>query len=225
MTNDPAQPGDARLEFPAEVARGRLIAVLPSAPASSLMAPVEVMIQERIRAFSLPAHDVELRRALLLIFGARACFGVHGHLEAQEVAELADDGQAGQHRVDFVLGSGLSDDAIGSLHEAGVPVADDALTPGEVRHTWSRGLDAVQVIPADMASASYGQTLGELAPGVPVIARGGVGSYAVRRWLESGALAVCGDDSLVGGVVEDANMNALRERCRGLRAVVDDVEA
>ncbi|MEA5665361.1 MAG: aldolase, partial [Cutibacterium granulosum] len=40
-----------------------------------------------------------------------------------------------------------------------------------------------------------------------------------------GALAVCGDDSLVGGVVEDANMNALRERCRGLRAVVDDVEA
>ena len=225
MTNDPAQPGDARLEFPAEVARGRLIAVLPSVPASSLMAPVEVMIQERIRAFSLPAHDVELRRALLPIFGARACFGVHGHLEAQEVAELAADGQAGQHRVGFVLGSGLDDETIASLHEAGVPVADDALTPGEVRHTWSRGLDAVQVIPADMASASYGQTLGELAPGVPVIARGGVGSYAVRRWLESGALAVCGDDSLVGGVVEDANMNALRERCRGLRAVVDDVEA
>ena len=104
-------------------------------------------------------------------------------------------------------------------------MADDALTPGEVRHTWSRGLDAVQVIPADMASASYGQTLGELAPGVPVIARGGVGSYAVRRWLESGALAVCGDDSLVGDVAEDSNMNALRERCRGLRAVVDDVEA
>ena len=222
MTNDPAQSGDARLEFPAEVARGRLIAVLPSVPASSLMAPVEVMIQERIRAFSLPAHDVELRRALLLIFGARACFGVHGHLEAQEVAELADDGQC---RVGFVLGSGLDDETIASLHEAGVPVADDALTPGEVRHTWSRGLDAVQVIPADMASASYGQTLGELAPGVPVIARGGVGSYAVRRWLESGALAVCGDDSLVGDVAEDANMNALRERCRGLRAVVDDVEA
>ena len=59
MTNDPAQSGDARLKFPAEVARGRLIAVLPSAPASNLMAPVEVMIQERVRAFSLPAHDVE----------------------------------------------------------------------------------------------------------------------------------------------------------------------
>ena len=109
--------------------------------------------------------------------------------------------------------------------QAGIPAAPDALTPNEVRAAWGAGADAVQVAPADMGSASYGDILTRMAPGAALIPRGGVGSYALRRWLAAGALAVCLDDVLVGDACEDGIVSALRERCRSVLQVVADADA
>lgn len=217
MTSE--MPTDNRLEFPQRVVSGRIIGVLPDVPADDLVAPLEVMVQERIRAFSLPVSDAERRRRVVEVFGHRACFGVHGVVRVEDVAQLVEQ------KVAFVLATGADDAVVGALRAAGIPCAVDALTPTEVRAVWDRGVDAVQVAPADMGPAAYGVTLAELAPGARMIPRGGIGSYSLRRWLEAGAVAVCVDEVLVGDAAEGGAMPALRERCRSVRAVVDDVDA
>ena len=210
---------DDRLTFPDEVVAGKIIAVLPDVPAADLMAPVEAMIQEKVRVFALPVADAERRRAVLRIYRRRAVIGVHGVMTVEDVQGLVDD------KVSFALPVAANREVLDALRQAGIPAAPDALTPNEVRAAWGAGADAVQVAPADMGSASYGDILTRMAPGAALIPRGGVGSYALRRWLAAGAPAVCLDDVLVGDVCEDGIVSALRERCRSVLQVVADADA
>ena len=210
---------DDRLTFPDEVVAGKIIAVLPDVPAADLMAPVEAMIQEKVRVFALPVADAERRRAVLRIYRRRAVVGVHGVMTVEDVQGLVDD------KVSFALPVAANREVLDALRQAGIPAAPDALTPNEVRAAWGAGADAVQVAPADMGSASYGDILTRMAPGAALIPRGGVGSYALRRRLAAGALAVCLDDVLVGDACEDGIVSALRERCRSVLQVVADADA
>ena len=210
---------DDRLTFPDEVVAGKIIAVLPDVPAADLMAPVEAMIQEKVRVFALPVADAERRRAVLRIYRRRAVVGVHGVMTVEDVQGLVDD------KVSFALPVAANREVLDALRQAGIPAAPDALTPNEVRAAWGAGADAVQVAPADMGSASYGDILTRMAPGAALIPRGGVGSYALLRWLAAGALAVCLDDVLVGDACEDGIVSALRERCRSVLQVVADADA
>ena len=209
-------PSDGRLVFPSEVLSSKVIAVLPDVPASDLMAPIEAMIQEKVRVFTLPVADADRRRAVLKIYRRRAVIGVHGVMAVDDVQGLVDD------KVAFALPVAATPDLLDALRQAGIPAAPDALTPTEVR---AAGADAVQVAPADMGSASYGDILTRMAPGAALIPRGGIGSYAMRRWLAAGALAVCLDDVLVGDACEDGVVSALRERCRSVLQVVADADA
>ena len=210
---------DDRLTFPDEVVAGKIIAVLPDVPAADLMAPVEAMIQEKVRVFALPVADAERRRAVLRIYRRRAVVGVHGVMTIEDVQGLVDD------KVSFALPVAANREVLDALRQAGIPAAPDALTPNEVRAAWGAGADAVQVAPADMGSASYGDILTRMAPGAALIPRGGVGSYALRRWLAAGALAVCLVDVLVGDACKDGIVSALRERCRSVLQVVADADA
>lgn len=80
---------DDRLTFPDEVVAGKIIAVLPDVPAADLMAPVEAMIQEKVRVFALPVADAERRRAVLRIYRRRAVVGVHGVMTVEDVQGLS----------------------------------------------------------------------------------------------------------------------------------------
>lgn len=197
----------------------QVVAVLPDEPVASMMAPVEVMLQEGIQVFSLPAGDVERLTTLHTIFGARGSFGVHGVIDPDGIDALIATG------IEFALPVGPTPQVLAALRAAGVPAVPDALTPTEVRAVWAAGVDAVQVVPADIGSATYGPALVELAPGVPCLPRGGVGSYALRKWISSGAPAACLDEILVGDACTDSALPALRERCRSVLAVIADERA
>ncbi|MDN6556478.1 MAG: aldolase [Acidipropionibacterium acidipropionici] len=168
MSSQPA-PESGRLPLPARMLTSQVVAVLPDEPVASMMAPVEVMLQEGIQVFSLPAGDVERLTTLHTIFGARGSFGVHGVIDP--------DG------IDALIATGI---------EFALPV---------------------------------GPALVELAPGVPCLPRGGVGSYALRKWISSGAPAACLDEILVGDACTDSALPALRERCRSVLAVIADERA
>ncbi|AXE39798.1 hypothetical protein JS278_02661 [Acidipropionibacterium virtanenii] len=197
----------------------QVVAVLPDEPVATMMAPVEVMLQEGIQVFSLPAGDLERLIALRTVFGARGSFGVHGPVDPGSVDDLIAAG------IEFALPLGPGAAVLAALREAGVPAAPDALTPTEIRAVWAAGADAVQVVPADIGSATYGPALAELVPGVPCLPRGGVGSYALRKWISAGAPAACLDEILVGDACTDAALPALRERCRSVLAVIADERA
>ncbi|WP_051232218.1 bifunctional 4-hydroxy-2-oxoglutarate aldolase/2-dehydro-3-deoxy-phosphogluconate aldolase [Acidipropionibacterium thoenii] len=207
-----------RLPLPDPVLASRIVAVLPDVPASDLFAPLEVMVQEKVTVFSLPAPDVERFRTITTVFGARATFGAHGVLDPSAPDELIAAGMA------FCLPVAASAQLLSALRQAGIPAAPDALTPAEVRAAWAGGADAVQVVPADMGGTSYPERLAELAPGVACLPRGGLGSFAMRQWLKTGAVAVCMDDTLVGDACEGGTLPALRERCRSVRGVVTDLQ-
>lgn len=114
---------DDRLTFPDEVVAGKIIAVLPDVPAADLMAPVEAMIQEKVRVFALPVADAERRRAVLRIYRRRAVVGVHGVMTVEDVQGLVDD------KVSFALPVAANREVLDALRQAGIPAAPDALTP------------------------------------------------------------------------------------------------
>lgn len=209
---------DGRLDLPAEMARQRIVAVLPDVAVADLMAPMEVMIQEGVTVMALPGGDLDRLATVAGVFGHRACLGVHGSLAAEDVDRLADLGIA------FALVNGLTPPCRQALADHDIFATGDALTPSEVRQAWDEGVDAVEVLPADVASPSYGQTLHEVAPGIRLIPRGGLGSYALRQWLQAGAPAACLDEILVGDACESGTLSSLRERCRSVRAIVADLD-
>lgn len=142
---------DDRLTFPDEVVAGKIIAVLPDVPAADLMAPVEAMIQEKVRVFALPVADAERRRAVLRIYRRRAVVGVHGVMTVEDVQGLVDD------KVSFALPVAANREVLDALRQAGIPAAPDALTltryglPGALvltpsklpRLTWARLATAI----------------------------------------------------------------------------------
>ena len=115
---------DGRLVFPNEVLSSKVIAVLPDVPASDLMAPIEAMIQEKVRVFTLPVADADRRRAVLKIYRRRAVIGVHGVMAVDDVQGLVND------KVAFALPVAATPDLLDALRQAGIPAAPDA------RLTW-----------------------------------------------------------------------------------------
>ncbi len=205
-----------RLSLPRFVARYRLIAIIPDEVSVNLLAPVEVMVQERVRAFSFGMKQIDALRETREIFGLRADFGVHG-LQTLEDARLAIDAGAA-----FALPHRPDDQMIAELLEAGISTMPPALTPNEVHLAWASGATAVQVTPAEVMGGNYPATLQSLAPDVSVVPRGGLGGYSVRRWLSAGrAAAVCLDDALVGSATTGGSMADLRERCQTFADIVD----
>ena len=106
-----------RLSFPDEVVASKIIAVLPDVPAANLMAPVEAMIQEKVRVFTLPVADAERRRAVLKIYRRRAVIGVHGVMTVEDVQGLTDD------KIAFALPVAASREVPDALRQAGIPAA------------------------------------------------------------------------------------------------------
>lgn len=211
-------PNDA---LPPLLAATRMVVRLPDRPLARLVGAFEVMVQEGVKVFSLPATRVDELAGLARVFGPRACFCVHDVGDGEQVEQaLADGARLVSLRVPD---PGL----VQRCREAGVPVAVTALTPTEVNQAWALGPDAVVVAPAEVMGASYPEALAMLCPGAVLMARGGLGAYAARRWVEAGAAAVWLDDALLGDAVPPVGsetvtgrLSGLRERCQTFRAAI-----
>ncbi|MGO4958149.1 bifunctional 4-hydroxy-2-oxoglutarate aldolase/2-dehydro-3-deoxy-phosphogluconate aldolase [Luteococcus sp. Sow4_B9] len=204
------------LALPQALLDARLVATLPDRAMPSLVAAVEVMVQEGLPAVSLPAAQVEQVSKLTGIFGPRAVLGVH---DVDSVEQLEAAAGAGAQ---FVALCGPDAALVTRARELGVAVLAAALTPTEVRVAWTLGVSAVLVVPAEVMGSGYPEALVQLAPGVTLNARGGLGAYSARRWAEAGATAVWLDEALVGDAFSGGSLSSLRERCQTFRSAVDE---
>lgn len=202
--------------LPELLLEGQLVATLPDRAMPSLVAAVEVMVQEGIRAFSLPVAKVDEVTRLVGVFGPRAVFGVHDVGNAEQL------GQAIEAGAQFLALSGPDEDLVQRSRDAGLPMLVAALTPTEVRQAWSLGISSVVVVPAEVMGSGYPEALVQLAPEATITARGGLGAYSARRWDEAGAVAVWLDEALLGDAFTGGSLASLRERCQTFRAAVDD---
>ncbi len=205
---------ETETRLPAALLDTKICALVPQAATGSLVGAIEVMVQEGIRVFSLPAGRADDLARLAATFGPRATFIAHD-VELDQLDEVL----AGPAPV--VMPRWVDAGIVARIHDAGRAVVGLALTPTEIRATASTGVDAVVVAPAEVMGASYPEFLADLTPGVVLGARGGLGAYSARRWVENGAAFVMLDAALVGDAFTGGPLGSLRERCQTFVTAVE----
>lgn len=190
-----------------EALRGhRVIIELPSAELDDLVATGEVLLQEGLPVWVLPAGEIDRIEDLCGVFGRRAILGVRDVRLPGQVAAAQAAGAA------FALSPFGFADLVGG---EGVPVALGGLTPHEIAGA-ARLTGAVQVIPCDALGSMYARSLPALFPGVPLIATGRMERYLMALWLEAGVAAICPQGWLPAEEVSDHDLSRVRRRCREL---------
>lgn len=182
-----------------------LIVCFEDVSLDDLVGPVEVLIQEGLKTFSLPVGHAE-QDDIVAIFGARARFGLHGAATAEAL-------RSARNWAAFALVDVLDDDLGAVADEMGVPVFAQAMTPGEVRDVLARGADGALLFPADVVGHVMGERLKSLGLSVNVIPRGGIGAFSATEWLKAGAPAACVDATLLGDALRGGDLGMLRDRC------------
>ncbi len=205
---------EERIALPERLLKDRLVVTFPDRGMTNLVAGVEVMVQEGITCFSVPAGQLYALPQVQGMYSLRACFGVHDvDVDTiEDVLALAPS---------FITVRRPDSRLIGRCHQAGIAVVVPALTPTEVQTAWDEPVSAVVIVPAEVMGASYAEYLPPLVPDTTLMARGGLGAYSARRWDEAGAVALFLDDALLGDAFTGGSLGSLRERCQTFRQAVD----
>lgn len=182
-----------------------LIICLDDVGLDDLVGPVEVMIQEGLRTFSLPVGHTDVDD-IIAIFGARAIFGAHGAVSAEVVESLR--GWAA-----FALVNDLEEGAVAAARDAELPLWAQAMTPAEVRDVLARGATGAMLFPADVVGHVMAERLRVLDLAEHVIPRGGIGAFSSTEWMKAGAPAACVDTTLLGDALRGGDLGTLRDRC------------
>lgn len=189
-----------------------VVVSLPDAPLDDHIGVVEVLIQEGLTTFALPA-SCEAFADVVAIFGARAAFGATRVVDADGVRLAAGRGAR------FVLADVATEEVAGAAREAGLPWHGAAMTPTEVRAALALPDGRVLLYPADVTGHAIAHRLKELGLIERVVALGGVGAYAAGEWLKAGAQAVCVDWTLLADAYSGGSLGQLRDRCSSFVAV------
>ncbi len=191
--------------MPSTTAPAGLIICLDDAALDDLVGPVEVMVQEGLRTFSLPVGREDIDD-IVAIFGARARFGAHGAM-SREVIESIRGWAA------FALADVADEEIITAAREADVPLWAQAMTPAEVRDVLALGAAGAMLFPADVVGHVMAERLRSLGLADHVIPRGGIGAFTATEWMKAGAPAACVDTTLLGDALRGGDLGSLRDRC------------
>lgn len=182
-----------------------IVVCLPDASIDDYVGVIEVLIQEGLTRFALPA-TAEALADVVAIFGARATFGALRVTTSEHVHRAADAGAR------FVFSDIAGSDVADASDERALECWGSALTPREVRGAVQLSNGAL-LYPADVVGHAMAPRLAELGLIDRVIPLGGVGAYAAGEWLKAGSPAVGVDATLLGDAFEGGSLVQLRERC------------
>ena len=172
----------------------KVIAVLRASHASALAPVCDVLVEEGILSLELTLTTPGLFDALPQL--------VNRYATAADVGVVRLEDQVGAERHVAVFPGGL--------------------TPTELAAGWDAGATAVKIFPAETVGAAYLKHLRGPLPDLEAIPSGGVDLDATREWLQAGAVAVSIGGPLLGDALKGGDLSALRERCRAVRALVEE---
>ncbi|MEV6028254.1 bifunctional 4-hydroxy-2-oxoglutarate aldolase/2-dehydro-3-deoxy-phosphogluconate aldolase [Streptomyces sp. NPDC052036] len=201
------------------LAARRLVAIVRGSDADAALRTVLTLAEEGIDLIEVSLTGTD---ALTVIERARQALGPDRPLGAGTVV-TADDARAA-HRAgaDFVVTPGLGK-GVGAARELGMPVLAGVLTPTEIVTAHALGATALKIFPAAQAGGpAYLQALRAPFPDAPFVPVGGVDAAAARAYLAAGAIAVGVGSPLVGDAADGGSLDALTERARAFRAVVEE---
>jgi 2-dehydro-3-deoxyphosphogluconate aldolase/(4S)-4-hydroxy-2-oxoglutarate aldolase len=196
----------------------KVIAVLRASQVSTLVPVCDVLVEEGVLSLELTLTTPGLLAALPELvdrYADGADVGVGTILTESEALRALDSGA--QYLVTPIMNLPVVRLAV--QHQ--VAVFPGGLTPTELAAGWDAGATAVKIFPAQTVGAGYLKHLRGPFPDLQAVPSGGVDLDASRQWLAAGAVAVSIGGPLLGDSLKGGDVSALRDRCRAVRAVID----
>jgi 2-dehydro-3-deoxyphosphogluconate aldolase / (4S)-4-hydroxy-2-oxoglutarate aldolase len=200
------------------LASTKVIAVLRAPHSSALAAVCDVLVEEGILSLELTLTTPDLLDSLSGLvdrYANTADVGVGTVLDTTEASKAIDSGA--QYLVTPTMNLPVIDLAVRNQ----IAVFPGGLTPTELAAGWNAGATAVKIFPAQTVGAGYLKHLRGPFPDLQAVPSGGVDLDASRQWLAAGAVAVSIGGPLLGDALKGGDLSALRDRCRAVRAVID----
>ena len=121
----------------------------------------------------------------------------------------------------FLVSPGLRPDVVREARLAGKPIIPGAVTPGEVMHAQSLGLDTVNFFPAGMFGGSAGiLALASSFTATKFIVTGGVSAHNMAEYLTLDCVSAVGGSWMVPvELIRVGDFNAIGELCRETAAL------
>ena len=199
--------------------RSKVIAVLRAPDLSALVPVCDLLAQEGILSIELTLTTPGLLDALpelLDRYAGTADVGVGTILTESEAQRAMDSG------AQYLVTPTMNLPVIKLAVTRHVAVFPGGLTPTELADGWNAGATAVKIFPAETVGAAYLKHLRGPFPDLEGIPSGGVDLDATREWLAAGAAAVSIGGPLLGDSLKGGDLSALRNRCRAVRAVIEE---
>lgn len=196
----------------------KVIAVLRASHVSALAPVCDVLVEEGILSLELTLTTPGLFDALPQLvnrYTTAADVGVGTVRTESEAQRAMDDG------AQYLVTPTISLPVVTLAVERQVAVFPGGLTPTELAAGWDAGATAVKIFPAETVGAAYLKHLRGPLPDLEAIPSGGVDLDATREWLQAGAVAVSIGGPLLGDALKGGDLSALRERCRAVRALIE----
>lgn len=197
---------------------GRAVAVLRATGADRYLPVIDVLVAAGITSIEVTLTTpgtTEVLAQLVERYAGRAEIGVGTVLSEPSAVAVLEAGAA------FLVTPTVQLDVIAVAREAGRAVFPGAFTPTEIAANWAAGASAVKVFPARSLGPSYLRAIAGPFPDALLVPSGGVTIEAVPQWLAAGAVAVSLGGELVGDALRGGDLDALADRARQLRAVID----
>jgi 2-dehydro-3-deoxyphosphogluconate aldolase / (4S)-4-hydroxy-2-oxoglutarate aldolase len=197
----------------------KVIAVLRASDVSALAPVCDVLVEEGILSLELTLTTPGLFDALPQLvhrYATAADVGVGTVRTESEAKRAMDDG------AQYLVTPTISLPVVTLAVERQVAVFPGGLTPTELAAGWDAGATAVKIFPAETVGAAYLKHLRGPLPELEAIPSGGVDLDATREWLKAGAVAVSIGGPLLGDALKGGGLSALRERCRAVRALIEE---
>jgi 2-dehydro-3-deoxyphosphogluconate aldolase/(4S)-4-hydroxy-2-oxoglutarate aldolase len=199
--------------------QGKVIAVLRAKAVDDLLPACDVLVEEQIPSleFTLTTPNLLDRLPELVHrYGSVADVGVGTVLSTADATTAMDSG------AHYLVTPSMNLDIVNAAVGRSVPIYPGGLTPTELWSGWQAGASAVKIFPAQTVGAKYLQHLRGPFPDLLAVPSGGVDLEATRDWLRAGAVAVSLGGPLLGDALAGGDLDALRERCRSVRRVVEE---
>jgi 2-dehydro-3-deoxyphosphogluconate aldolase/(4S)-4-hydroxy-2-oxoglutarate aldolase len=196
----------------------KVIAVLRASNVSAIAPVCDVLVEEGILSLELTLTTPGLFDALSELidrYRNAADVGVGTILTEPEARRALDCG------AQYLVTPTMNLPVVKLAVERRVAVFPGGLTPTELGAGWEAGATAVKIFPAETVSAGYLKHLRGPFPDLEAMPSGGVDLDATRQWLAAGAVAVSIGGPLLGDSLKGGDLSALRDRCRAVRAVID----
>jgi 2-dehydro-3-deoxyphosphogluconate aldolase / (4S)-4-hydroxy-2-oxoglutarate aldolase len=197
----------------------KVIAVLRASQVAALTPVCDVLVEEGILSLELTLTTPGLLDALPEFvdrYADSADVGVGTILTESEARQAMDCG------AQYLVTPTMNLPVIKLAAERQIAVFPGGLTPTELAAGWSAGATAVKIFPAETVGAAYLKHLRGPFPDLEAIPSGGVDLSASRDWLEAGAVAVSIGGPLLGDALKGGDLAGLRDRCRAVRAVINE---